>query len=281
MSKIRITILVAFTTLLGYLLGLDSLESFSLYPVTGIFLLACGAAALNHYQERSTDAMMARTMHRPLPSGKISAANGILISLFFLIIGSAILLTKSNLTALGVGLYTFLWYNAVYTPLKRMTSFAIIPGSLVGALPPVAGWAAAGGDILDPRIIILASFFFVWQIPHFWILLMIYGKDYDKGGFPNLTNLFSIRQLKKITFSWIMLTAVLAMSFNFFEIPGFAVTGILMLTASLWLIYESVLFIKSENTNGNFKSMFIRINIFSLLVITILSTDKLINLILA
>lgn len=273
--------LVAFTTLLGYLLGLDSLESFSLYPVTGIFLLACGAAALNHFQERFTDSMMARTMHRPIPSGRISAVNGVLISLFFLILGSTILLTNSNLTALGIGLYTFLWYNAVYTPLKRMTSFAIIPGSLVGALPPVAGWAAAGGDILDPRILVLAAFFFVWQIPHFWILLMIYGKDYDKGGFPNLTNLFSISQLKKITFSWIMLTAATAMSFNFFQIPGYAVTGILILAASVWLIYESVLFMKSDNTNGNFKTMFIRINIFSLLIITILSSDKLINLILA
>lgn len=244
-------------------------------------MLACGSAALNHYQERNTDALMARTAGRPIPSGKISSINGILISLFFLASGSLILLFKSNLTALAIGLYTFAWYNAVYTPLKRMTPFAIIPGSLVGALPPVAGWAAAGADIADPKIIFVALFFFVWQIPHFWILLMVYGKDYDRGGFPNLTNLFSVSQLKKITFSWIMLTSAIAMTFNIFEIPNYTLTGLMLICVSVWLIFESVKFLKSEDTIGNCKSMFIRINIFSVLIITILSTDKLIKLFLA
>ena len=97
------------------------------------------------------------------------------------------------------------WYNAVYTPLKKVFSLAIIPGSLVGALPPLAGWVAAGGDILDPKIILISSFFFVWQIPHFWILLLIYGKDYDKGGFPTLTNVFSERQLKILLYIVVVL----------------------------------------------------------------------------
>jgi len=278
LSKIRITFLIALTTLLGYILAIDSFESFSLYPVFGIFLLACGAAALNHYQERRTDAMMARTMNRPLPSGKISASNSLMISVFFLLLGSFILLTKSNLMTLGIGLYTFFWYNAVYTPLKRMTAFAIIPGSLVGALPPIAGWAAGGGDVLNHGILLIAAYFFIWQIPHFWLLLMIYGKDYDKGGFPNLTNIFSISRLKMITFSWIILTGVTAVSINFNGLLIYPVSAFILLAVCLWLIFESVKFMKSENTSVNFKNMFIRINIFTLLIITILSVDKLINL---
>ena len=263
------------------MLALDNLESFSLFPVAGIFLLACGAAALNHYQERNTDALMVRTMNRPIPSGTAAPNTVLLISFFFLILGSSVLILKSNTLTLGIGLYTFLWYNAVYTPLKKMTSFAIIPGSLVGALPPVAGWAAAGGSITDPGILLIASFFFVWQIPHFWLLLMIYGNDYSKGGFPVLTNIFSVLQLKKITFSWILLTIAIALSINFLGILNYNVSGVFLIVSCVWIFYESIKFLKSDISNSNSRDMFIRINIFTLLIITILSLDKLVKLFLS
>ncbi|MBK6771575.1 MAG: protoheme IX farnesyltransferase [Ignavibacteria bacterium] len=280
-AKIRITILVAFTTGLGYILASQSLSGFSFYPVIGIFLLACSASALNHYQERNTDVLMDRTKNRPIPSGTVSSSSVLIISLAFLIAGSSLLFWKSNLPALSIGLFTMFWYNAVYTPLKKVFSLAIIPGSLVGALPPLAGWVAAGGDILDPKIILISSFFFVWQIPHFWILLLIYGKDYDKGGFPTLTNVFSDRQLKNITFCWITLTIVLALSINFFGILNFYVSNIFLALISVWLFSESLKFLRSASDNKVNKNMFIRINIFTLLVITVLSLDKLIKLFLS
>ncbi len=85
---------------------------------------------------------MDRNYERPIPSGAVSSKAVLMISFFFLALGCATLLLKSNLLTLGIGLLTFFWYNAVYTPLKKVFSLAIIPGSLVGALPPVAGWAA-------------------------------------------------------------------------------------------------------------------------------------------
>lgn len=270
--------LVAFTTSLGYILASQNLSSFSLYPVAGIFFLACGAAALNHYQERRTDKLMDRTMNRPIPSGAVSSKSVLLISVFFLALGCATLLLKSNLLTLGIGLLTFFWYNAVYTPLKKVFSLAIIPGSLVGALPPIAGWTAAGGNVFDSKIILIAAFFFVWQIPHFWILLLVYGKDYDKGGFPTLTNVFSKRQLMNITFFWILLTIVIALSFNFFGILNFFVTGIFLLLLCLWLFIQSLKFVRSTGENKIIKNMFININIFTLLIITSFSLDKLIKL---
>jgi protoheme IX farnesyltransferase len=227
-TKIRITILVAFTTTLGYILASKNLESFSLYPIAGIFFLACGAAALNHFQESKTDLLMDRTKNRPIPAGIMSPYSVLLIAAGFLILGSAVLLLKSNLITLGIGLLTFVWYNAVYTPLKKVFSLAIIPGSLVGALPPVAGWTAAGGSVFAPEILLLAAFFFVWQIPHFWILLLVYGKDYDKGGFPTLTNVLSKRQLMNITFCWIILTIAIALSINFFGILNYYASNIIL-----------------------------------------------------
>ncbi|MEO8209374.1 MAG: protoheme IX farnesyltransferase, partial [bacterium] len=277
-TKIRITILVAFTTSLGYILALQSFNSFSIFPVAGIFFLACGAAALNHYQERRTDLLMDRTKNRPIPSGAASSQAVLLISIVFLVLGCTTLLIKSNLLTLGIGLLTFFWYNAVYTPLKKVFSMAIIPGSLVGALPPVAGWIAAGGYIFDPKILLIASFFFIWQIPHFWILLLVYGDDYNKGGFPTLTNVFSKRQLMNITFCWIVLTIAIALSFNFFGILNYFITGIFLVFVCGWLFVQSVNFLRSSGENKIIKNMFIRINIFTLLIITSLSLDKLVKL---
>lgn len=271
--------LVSFTTTLGYILASGDLSSFSGWPVLGIFLLACGAAALNHYQERDRDLLMERTRNRPLPSGEASPSAVLGITLFFLVCGTAVLYFGSNLTALFTGLLTFVWYNAVYTPLKKVTALAIIPGSLVGALPPVAGWAAAGGSVFAPEILIVAAFFFIWQIPHFWILLLVYGDDYAKAGYPTLTNLLSRRQLMNITFCWITLTIVVALSFNFFGILNFTASAVALVTLCAWIFAESVKFRKYEGAERSvYKGMFMRINIFVLIVITLLSLDKLLKL---
>ena len=97
-----------------------------------------------------------------------------------------ILFFKTSIGTLFTGLLTFYWYNAVYTPLKKKTALAIIPGSLVGALPPVAGWLAAGGNLLDLKIGIVALYFFVWQIPHFMAIAWLYRADFSRAGFPLL-----------------------------------------------------------------------------------------------
>ena len=65
-----------------------------------------------------------------------------------------------------------IWYNGIYTPLKRKTAFAVVPGSVIGAIPPMVGYVAAGGSALDPQILAFAFFMFMWQIPHFWLLIM-------------------------------------------------------------------------------------------------------------
>jgi protoheme IX farnesyltransferase len=277
--KLRITVLVSFTTTLGYILAADDLSTFSIWPVLGIFMLACGAAALNHFQERDRDFLMERTKNRPLPSGAVSPAAVLSITLFFLVFGSLILYYGANITTLFVGLLTFLWYNAVYTPLKKVTALAIIPGSLVGALPPVAGWAAAGGSLTDPKIIIVATFFFVWQIPHFWLLLLVYGNDYAKAGYPTLTNVMTRNQLTNVTFCWILLTIAVALSFNFFGIMNFIISSAALILLCIWIFREAVKFRKYEGSDSKvYRGMFMRINVFVLMIITLLSLDKLVKL---
>ena len=149
LTKFRITMLVSFTTGLGYILAAEHISIALFFPILGIFLLACASSCLNHYQERDTDALMERTKYRPIPSGRIEPVNVLFVSLFLLIAGTVVLLTATNFLTFLVGIFTFVWYNGIYTPLKKVSAFAIIPGSLVGALPPVAGWVAAGGYLFD------------------------------------------------------------------------------------------------------------------------------------
>lgn len=274
--KFRITVLVSFTTALGYFLATDKLGFGFLYPVAGIFLLACSSAALNQYQEVKTDMMMERTRNRPIPSGKISGKSVLLISVLFLLAGSLVLFFKTNIGTLFTGLLTFYWYNAVYTPLKKKTALAIIPGSLVGALPPVAGWLAADGNITDFKIGVVALYFFVWQIPHFWLLLLLYGKDFKKGGFPVLTDIYTGQFIKQMTFILLALTVMIGMILTLTGASNYLTTNILIIISSVLMLLVAVSFIVKKNEERkDIVKTFVSINLYTLFLITILSADKL------
>lgn len=277
LTKFKITALVSFTTGLGYILAAPALSFTMFYAIAGIFLLAAASSSLNHWQEKDTDALMDRTKFRPIPSGKIEPAFALYVSLGLLVSGSVILLFTTNFTTFLVGIFTFLWYNGVYTPLKRKTAFAIIPGALVGALPPVAGWTAAGGELLDGRIIMIAAYFFIWQIPHFWLLLMLYGSDYEKGGFPTLNSVFAPEQLKRITVMWLIGNVITAMMIPLFLYINYAASFIGLCLISAWMIFVTLKFLKSKTERKDIRNTFIAINFFTLLLITILSIDKLIK----
>lgn len=275
--KFRITVLVSLTTGLGYILGAKDI-TFTLFAVIiGIFLLACASSALNHWQERNTDALMDRTRFRPIPSGRIEPAGTLIISFLLLLAGSAVLIIFTNVTVLLIGLINVLWYNAVYTPLKRKSAFAIMPGAVVGALPPLAGWAAAGAGILDYRIIIVAAYMFIWQIPHFWLLLLMYGDDYQKGGFPTLNKFFNNEQLKRITFIWLLATVLIALLvpmflyiYNPFTIPLIIIVSAVMAAAAFRFMFTGL-------SKKSIMTSFMAINFYTLILISILSLDKLIR----
>lgn len=277
--KFKITALVSFTTGLGYILASQNISFGLFYPIAGIFLLACSASALNHYQERETDKLMRRTRKRPIPSGKVKPSAVLVISAVIFFAGTAELLLTTNVLTLAVGLATFIWYNGIYTPLKKKTAWAIIPGSLVGALPPIAGWTAAGGNIFDPKILIVGLYFFIWQIPHFWLLLMLYGEDYRIGGFPTLNEVFSPEQLKRITFMWLIATVTIAMMIPLFGIIHFGFSNFALFAISVWMIYNSFIFLKHELDRKLIVGSFLKINFFTMLLITVLSLDKFISLI--
>ena len=274
-TKLRITIFVTVTTVFGYIAATNSIDAGLILPTIGILLLACGSAAFNHYQERNTDAIMDRTKNRPIPSGKIEASSVLKISLALVITGSILLFIGSGVLALSFGLLNLIWYNGVYTPLKKVSPLAIIPGSLVGAIPPIVGWVAGGGYLFDPQIILISFFFFICQIPHFWLLLMILDKDYQKAGFPTLTQIFNQQQLGRITFIWIIATGVTGLLIPLFQISHNGFINYSLLIAALLLAYKSINLLQQTQETAAFRFAFRSINYFALFVVLIVSIDKL------
>jgi len=273
LSKVRITFAVTLTTITGFVLAAGEFNTNIIIPTIGIFILACGSAALNHFQEHKKDALMERTKSRPIPSGRISSQQALLFSLFLILTGSGLLLIGSGFTAFWLGLLAVLWYNGIYTYLKRITAFAVVPGSVIGSIPPMVGWVAAGGSLLDPKAGILAFFFFIWQVPHFWLLLLKYGKEYETAGFPSLTAKYSDKQIKNITFMWTLSTAIASLMIPVFQLVNSPIISIAMLIAASWLVFKFSNLISGRSTVFNPRSYFMNINYFVLSVIVFLSID--------
>ena len=187
LTKPRVNLLVVSTTLAGYYMagGADGSLIALVSCVIGTAMVSGGAAALNQVYERETDALMRRTRLRPLPDGRLHAAEAALFACFLILAGLTQLAVGANLVAAGVALVTAGLYAGVYTPLKRRTSFATVVGAVPGALPPIIGWAAARGT-LDPASWSLFAIVFLWQLPHFLAIAWLYRDDYARAAFPLL-----------------------------------------------------------------------------------------------
>lgn len=271
LGKFSISLPVALTTLTGYLLSHGNFSRGIVFPVAGVFLLASASSALNQVQEHKTDLIMPRTQNRPIPAGIISMLQAWIFILLFATAGLAILfIFNGSLTAI-LGLLTFFWYNAIYTPLKRRSAFAAVPGGVVGALPPLIGWVAAGGSLNNPAAIALGFFFFIGQIPHFWLLLLRYGHEYELAGLQSLTTRFSDIQIRRLSFIWIAATAVSAImlpAFYHFNYHAVVYT-IWALSVILVITFTRLIFPARENVD--FKYSFILINIYYFLMMVVMS----------
>jgi heme o synthase len=184
--KVRVTGMVLVTGWAGFYLGsmqsgISTLQRGLLDTLVGIGLVSAGAGALNQALERSSDACMIRTADRPLPSGRVSLAQGILAGIGALALGAWWLLLHTNLLTVSLALLTAFTYVAIYTPLKRVTSLATFIGAFPGAMGPLLGWTAARGRIEWPAVALFAILF-VWQFPHFMAIAWLYRDDYARAG---------------------------------------------------------------------------------------------------
>ena len=156
--------------------------------VAGVFLLACGASALNQVQEKDPDGRMRRTRNRPLPAGRMRLGAALAVSALYLGIGLALLSAAAPQAALA-GVVAVGLYNGLYTPLKRIGPLSLPIGAVAGASPLLLGALGAGGSLDAPLLLVCFGIAVMWQIPHFWLRAARHKDDYLRAGFavPFLT----------------------------------------------------------------------------------------------
>ena len=188
LTKPRMNFLVLCTTAVGFYMAPKSPSSnplLLLHTLLGTALTAASAAVINQLIERDFDALMPRTRNRPLPAGRLSPSEALAIGLALGVLGVAWLATLVNPLTAILGAITLISYIAIYTPLKRITSLNTVIGAIPGAIPPVMGWTAATHK-LGPEAIALFAILFLWQMPHFLAIAILYRRDYAAGGFKML-----------------------------------------------------------------------------------------------
>lgn len=273
LGKVRISLPIALSALVGYTMRTNLFSGDAWMLMAGVFLMSCSSGAINHIQEYKTDALMPRTKNRPIPSGKISVKAAIIVAISFFAYGAFILLASFPPIVFLTGFLTLLSYNAIYTPLKKVTAFAVVPGSLVGALPPFIGWFAGGGQLMDERILWVSLFFFIGQIPHFWLLLLMFGKEYSLAGFPSLNSIFNDNQIKRLSFTWILATIATSFVVALVVLQG-SVTMFFLLIYTFYILFSltvGILIKKDIPTRASF----LKLNFLYLLMMILLIVDSL------
>ncbi|MDO9264403.1 MAG: protoheme IX farnesyltransferase [Desulfosalsimonadaceae bacterium] len=259
LMKIPLSLLITISAVFGFVLKKEAFDASIFLTAPGVFLLASGGAALNNYQDRDADRLMLRTKYRPLPSGQLSPGRARTLSVILMVSGLfSLYCINSELFVLGSAA-VFL-YNGVYTPLKSKIFLALIAGSLCGMIPPLIGWAAAGGDIFSIRIWIIMTLFGLWQLPHFWLIQLDHSADYQRSGIPSILGRFSTRQLEKIIFIWIVNFAVMLLSVPVLS-PGTGhLTGWLIASTAISLVVAAFVHIFLSGPGRGYHRLFTYLN---------------------
>lgn len=276
LGKFTISLPVSFTAFTGYTLFSEQLNTEGLLAALGIFFMSAGASGINQVQEVAQDRLMSRTSDRPLPKARFTLNTALTIIGLFILIGT-LLLNLFNMQAVFWGWMGLVWYNLVYTPLKTKTAFSVFPGAIVGAIPPIAGWVAAGGSIIDVRIHFLAFFFFLGQMPHFWLLVLKYKKQYKNAGFPVITDHLTNKQLFRINMIWSIATLVSVLFLPLLNIitsqviETVALLSVIIMT--IWVI-TSTYSLHQVQMKSLLKKQFIFFNSFYLWIMILLLIEQ-------
>jgi heme o synthase len=273
--KFRLTFLVLVTTLVGFYLGFRGPVDYWLlaHTIVGVALLAGGGAALNQLLERDFDARMRRTRDRPLPSGRLQPQTVLWVGSVSAALGLLYLALTVNLTTTLLGGLTFVSYVFVYTPLKRVTWLNTLVGAIPGALPPLMGWTAAGGEVNREGLALFAIQAF-WQLPHFLAIAWVYRDEYAKAGFKMLpvVDRDGHRTSRQVVSHTLALLLVSLCPF-YLRLAGLIYLGgaVLLGLAFLWFAIQFA----RELTESRGRQLFFASIVYLPLLLTLMVLDKL------
>jgi protoheme IX farnesyltransferase len=242
--KLPISLAITAAAMTGFVMGPQITAGTGLLFCFGTLTLASGCGALNNYQDRDLDARFRRTRQRPLPGGCMNPTTALMVAVA-LIVGGLVILALVAPVVAAWGVLALFSYNFAYTPLKRKSLWALAPGVVCGMLPPLMGWVAARGDILAIEVWSLMTLFALWQIPHFWLLLLCHGDEYRGKAALDLARRLTQPQIERIMMVWVTSLGALILC-----LP------LLGLVRTPWL--QAALFALSITLAGAFLAAFLR-----------------------
>jgi len=275
LTKVGLSLSVVFSSLAGYLLAVDKIQLPILAMLAiGGYLMVGASNAFNQIIEKDTDALMKRTMNRPLPTGRMHVSMALVVAISFTIVGLAILYSINPKSALFGAISIFL-YTSIYTPLKSVTPLAVFIGAIPGAIPFMLGWVAATDDFsIEPGMLFLIQFF--WQFPHFWAIAWLQYDEYKKAGF----NLMPMGQKNKKAVIQIMIYTVcliivsvipvLKLTGKFYIYP---VTAVILVFLGGTMLYYAVKLYKNQ-TNKEARQLMLSSVLYITLIQVIYVVDK-------
>lgn len=274
LAKVPLSLFVAFSAVFGSCLTHPVSMTTVFGVFASVFLLSCASATLNNIQDRDIDALSKRTRNRPLPRGLITLPYAWMqtLGLFFIAMVLLTVLFKSAFPPV-LGLTAVCLYNGAYTPLKRHTLWAMVPGTLCGMLPPLIGWTASGGNgSLTPVLIAMLILGF-WQIPHTWLICLHHAPVRLPSGLPSFSDGLNLTSLKGIVFIWVLSFAVLTVMlftgtvFSSDLARWLVVGNALILT----LIFFSGLFVEQS---PSYNRLFVHLNLALAIVMVLALSER-------
>lgn len=244
LTKPRVVALIVFTAVIGMFLAVPGLPPWKalVFGNLGIWLAASSAAAINHLLDQRIDAVMARTAHRPLPTGSLSSMQVLAFAVLLGVLSMALLVWQVNTLTALLTFASLIGYAVIYTGwLKRATPQNIVIGGLAGAAPPALGWSAVTGT-LDPHALLLVLIIFVWTPPHFWALAIFRRDDYARAMIPMLPVVYGVHYTRwQILFYTVLLCLVTVLPWitgmsGVFYLGGAAVLGAVFLYYAIRLM---------------------------------------------
>lgn len=226
--KLRLSIVVVFSASMAYLWACNRVvDALNIWLLSiGGFFITAASNVLNQMIERKSDALMKRTAQRPLPAGRMTLATAFVIAAVCGILGVVLLWEIDALCGM-MGFAALLVYVLFYTPLKKRSSLAVVPGAVAGSIPVAIGVVAAT-HMLSAGAITLFVFQFIWQFPHTWTIAWLQHEDYRKAGIKMLPS----SETGKWPALLIMLSTFLiipaCMLLNMYELVGIQVTWVLV-----------------------------------------------------
>lgn len=206
--KPRVMSLVVFTAFVGMVAAPDTLNPFlALVAILAIAIGAGASGALNMWYDADIDAVMTRTVNRPVPAGRVQPGEALTFGLILSVLSVLTLGVLINWMAAALLAFTIFFYAVVYTMwLKRWTPQNIVIGGAAGALPPMIGWAAVTGSVsLESVVLFLITF--LWTPPHFWALALFKSQDYERAGVPMMPNVAGEASTRRQIFAYSLLLA--------------------------------------------------------------------------